>query len=85
MAVRFPAGDDLRILTEFVLQKQSIAASMAAPRMHSEGNLSLELEKNWPDQDRKRLTEFGYQVKTAGSATLSAIAKHGESLDIGMR
>ena len=72
-------------LTEFVLQNQSLAASMAAPRMHTEGNLALELEKNWPDKNRKRLTEFGYQVKTAGSATLSAIAKDGESLVTGMR
>ena len=48
-------------------------------------NLTLELEKNWPDEDRKRLTEFGYQVKTAGSATLSAIAKEGTSLVAGMR
>ena len=73
------------LLTEFVLQKQSLAASMAAPRMHTEGNLGLELEKNWPEKDRKKLTEFGYQVKTAGSATLSAIAKDGESLVTGMR
>ena len=72
-------------LTEFVLQKQSIAESMAAPRMHTEGNLALELEKNWPDQDRKRLTDFGYQVKAAGSATLSAIAKEGGRLVTGMR
>ena len=72
-------------LTEFVLQNQSLAASIAAPRMHTEGNLALELEKNWPDKNRKRLTEFGYQVKTAGSATLSAIAKDGESLVTGMR
>ena len=72
-------------LTEFVLQKQSLAASMAAPRMHTEGNLTLELEKNWPDEDRKRLTDFGYQVKTAGSATLSAIAKEDTTLKSGMR
>ena len=72
-------------LTEFVLLKQSLAKSMAAPRMHTEGNLSLELEQSWPEEDRTRLDVFGYQTKTAGSATLSAIAKEGGDLVAGMR
>ena len=72
-------------LSEFVLQKKSLSKSMAAPRMHTEGNLNLELEKNWPDEDRTRLSDFGYQTKTAGSATLSAIAKEGGAVVPSMR
>ena len=62
-------------LVEFALKNQSLAKSMAAPRIHTEGNLSVELEKNWPDKEQSKLSEFGYQVKTGSSATLSAIAK----------
>ncbi len=72
-------------LTEFVLEKNSLAKSMAAPRLHTEGNLSLELEKHWPDVDRPKFAEFGYEVKTAGSATLSAIANEDGSIVTGMR
>ncbi len=72
-------------LTEFVLQQKSLAASIAGTRIHTEGSLDLEMEKGWPDIDRERLASFGYQVKTAGSATLSAIAKEGERFVVGMR
>ncbi len=72
-------------LTEFVLSKKSLASSMAATRVHTEGNLDLEIEKAWPEVDRANLTAFGYQVKTAGNATLSAIAKEDERFVAGMR
>ncbi len=72
-------------LTEFVLQKNSLERSMAAPRVHTEGNLALELEKQWPDADRTRLAAFGYQVKTGGSATLSAVGNEDGSFVTGMR
>ncbi len=72
-------------LTEFVLQKNSLERSMAAPRVHTEGNLALELEKHWADADRTKLEEFGYQVKTAGSATLSAVANENGRLVTGLR
>ena len=72
-------------LTEFVLTKNSLEKSMTAPRLHTEGNLALELEKHWADVDRTRLAAFGYQVKTAGSATLSAVANEDGSFVAGMR
>jgi len=72
-------------LTEFALKKKSVAKSMAAPRIHTEGNLSLELEKNWPGKDQDKLSEFGYQVKTSSSATLSALAKEDGRIVAGMR
>ena len=75
----------ITFLTEFVSQRSSFAKSMAAPRLHTEGNLPLELEKHWPDADRTKLAAFGYQVKTAGSATLSAVANEDGSFVTGMR
>ena len=72
-------------LTEFLMQKQSLASSIGMQRMHTEGNLSLELEKSWPEDDRNRLTAFGYQIKTAGNATLSATATEEGRIVGGMR
>jgi len=72
-------------LTEIALKNQTLAKSMAAPRIHTEGNLSVELEKSWPGKDQAKLSEFGYQVKTGSSATLSAVAKEEDRLVAGMR
>jgi len=46
-------------VTEFALKNQSLAKFMAAPRIHTEGNLSLKLEKNWLGKEQSKLSEFG--------------------------
>ena len=72
-------------LSEFALKNQPLGKSMAAPRIHTEGNLSVELEKKWPSKDQSKLSEFGYHVKSGTSATLSAVAKEEERIVTGMR
>ncbi|MEQ2005733.1 MAG: gamma-glutamyltransferase [Limisphaerales bacterium] len=62
------------VLTHFVALGQPMEAALAAPRMHTEGNLNLELEAKWPADDVESLGKLGYKTKTAGSATLSATA-----------
>lgn len=61
-------------LTEFVALGQPMEAALAAPRLHTEGNLNLELEAKWPTNEVEALGKLGYQTKTAASATLSATA-----------
>jgi gamma-glutamyltranspeptidase/glutathione hydrolase len=62
------------VLTQYVALGGSMEHALAAPRMHTEGNLDLELEKAWPQSDFDQLGRHGYKLKTAGSATLSAVS-----------
>lgn len=61
-------------LTHYVALGQPMEAALAAPRMHTEGSLNLELEAKWPADEAESLGKLGYKTKTAGSATLSATA-----------
>jgi gamma-glutamyltranspeptidase/glutathione hydrolase len=60
-------------LTQFLIEGKSFAASMDAPRVHTEGTAALEFQKEWPTDETAALAKCGYTVKTGGSATLSAV------------
>lgn len=60
------------LLTRYVGLGESLEASIAAPRPHTEGNVNLELEPRWPAAESEALGKLGYKVKNAASATLSA-------------
>ena len=60
------------VLARYVGLGETPEAALAAPRPHTEGGLSLELEAKWPASEAESLTRLGYQVKTAPSATMSA-------------
>lgn len=60
------------VLTHYVALGQPMEAALAAPRLHTEGNLNLELEAKWPAAEVEALAKLGYKTKTAGSATMSA-------------
>lgn len=47
--------------------------ALATPRLHTEGDLALEIEPVWPAEDAAKLEAMGYRVKRAGSATVSAV------------
>ena len=64
----------LETLIQYVALSQSMAASLAAPRIHTEGDTRLGFEKNWPPSEMASLQKLGYSVKTEASATLSAVA-----------
>lgn len=59
-------------LTQFVALGRPMEAALAAPRLHTDGNPSLELEAKWPAAEVEALGRLGYKTKTAASATLSA-------------
>jgi gamma-glutamyltranspeptidase/glutathione hydrolase len=61
------------VLLALVGRGASFADALAAPRMHTEGGLSVSLERAWPDAESARLKEAGYTVTRAASAVVSAV------------
>ncbi|MDZ4287542.1 MAG: gamma-glutamyltransferase [Prosthecobacter sp.] len=74
----------LEFLTQYIIEKQSFSTSLAAPRIHTEGTKSLEFQKAWPVAEIDALAKLGYQIKTGGSATLSAVANENGKWIAGM-
>jgi gamma-glutamyltranspeptidase/glutathione hydrolase len=52
-----------------------LADAVGAPRMHTEGDKGVALEKSWPAEEVKRLKEAGYAVRVGGGASLNAIER----------
>lgn len=75
----------LGFLAAYLFRDAKPAQAMAAARMHTEGATNVELEKAWPETERQSLEQFGYKLKTASSATLSAVALEGNQLAAHMR
>jgi gamma-glutamyltranspeptidase / glutathione hydrolase len=61
------------VLAQYVGRGKAPKAAMAAPRMHTEGGLKVELEKEWPDAAAAQLQGVGYTVARAASATVSSV------------
>ena len=64
----------LETLTQFVALNRPLVAAVAAPRPHTEGTSAVELEAAWPAAERTALPSLGYKIKTAVSATVSAVS-----------
>jgi gamma-glutamyltranspeptidase/glutathione hydrolase len=64
----------LTALAQTTLLERSLEEAVAAPRAHTEGTPVVELEPSWPTAQLAALGQKGYTVKTAASATLSAVA-----------
>ena len=75
----------LEVLTQFIVLGQPLAVSLAAPRLHTEGDAAVFLEKHWPAAESKELSRFGYTVGTARSANINGIAFENGSLSPGRR
>lgn len=72
-------------LTQFVALGRDMTEAVAAPRLHTEGNATLQIEKTWPAGEVDALSRVGYQVKTGFAAVISAVSfdpKTGESSGI---
>jgi gamma-glutamyltranspeptidase/glutathione hydrolase len=72
----------LETLLQFVALNRPLEAAVAAPRPHTEGTPAIELESAWPAAELTALPSLGYKVKTAVSATVSAVSfdpRSGES------
>ncbi|HEY6168176.1 MAG TPA: gamma-glutamyltransferase, partial [Verrucomicrobiae bacterium] len=72
-------------LTQSVVLGKPLDAAMNAPRVHTEGDATLEFQKEWPSSETAALKKFGYTVKTGTAATLSAVAIEDGVLKAAMR
>jgi gamma-glutamyltranspeptidase/glutathione hydrolase len=61
------------VLAQYIGHGATAKAALAAPRVHTEGGMKVELEKTWPDANVIQLKNLGYTVARAGSATVSAV------------
>jgi gamma-glutamyltranspeptidase / glutathione hydrolase len=62
------------VLTQFVGLDASIEDAMAAPRVHTDGNLDLTVERNAPEAETEFFKMVGYNVKSGSVANAHAIA-----------
>lgn len=74
----------LEFMTQFVVRKRPFAASLTAPRLHTEGTQVVEHQKGWPQATTEALGKLGYTMKEAGSATLSGVALENGKWQAGM-
>jgi gamma-glutamyltranspeptidase/glutathione hydrolase len=71
----------LKVLTDFVALEKTMEESIAAPRLHNEGNMNVMVEHDWPASELEELKPLGYKISTGKQATISAVsfnAKTGE-------
>jgi gamma-glutamyltranspeptidase / glutathione hydrolase len=61
------------VLLQIVAHGKDLPAAVAAPRLHTEGQLALSFERHWPAEQAAALKDRGYTVTTAASATVSAV------------
>jgi gamma-glutamyltranspeptidase/glutathione hydrolase len=54
---------------------KSLTEAIKAPRVHTEGDLNLQLEASWPTAVKDRFKEAGYAVKAGTGAFASAIER----------
>ncbi len=62
------------VLAQLVGREASLEDAVAAPRLHTEGDLNVMAESTWAQLSLERLKTAGYKVKTGPVATLNAVA-----------
>jgi gamma-glutamyltranspeptidase/glutathione hydrolase len=62
------------VLAQLVGREARLDDAVAAPRLHTEGDLNVVAEAAWPKPSLDRLKEAGYSVKTGAVAALNAVA-----------
>jgi gamma-glutamyltranspeptidase / glutathione hydrolase len=61
-------------LAHLVGREARLEDAVAAPRLHTEGDLNVTAEATWPKASLDRLKQAGYKVKTGAVAALNAVA-----------
>jgi gamma-glutamyltranspeptidase / glutathione hydrolase len=49
--------------------------AVAAPRLHTEGDLTLTLEPGWSEQDTEYFKKLGYTMRTGSHAIVHAASR----------
>ncbi len=64
----------LEVLLQKVALKKPLREAMTAPRMHTEGTMTLSLQPSTAEGERNGLKDIGYTVESGGGARISAVA-----------
>ncbi len=64
----------LECLVQHVAFGQPMERAVASLRAHTEGTPTVELEPKWPNEESAALGKLGYTMKSAASATVSAVS-----------
>jgi len=67
------------VLAAYVGRQLSLEEAIAAPRLHTEGDLRLTLERGWPAPDADYLRKVGFTVAQGPSAVVHAVARDPKS------
>jgi len=62
------------LLARFVGVGGSIEEAVAEPRVHTDGNLGLTMERKWPESETQYLREAGFDVKLGNNANVHALS-----------
>lgn len=62
------------VLTHYTGLDSSLETAIAAPRLQTEGDLKLALEKEWPSDEVEYLKTLGYTIQNAPGAVVSAVS-----------
>ncbi len=63
------------VLLARIGEGRSLTDAVAAPRLHTEGDRRVAMERSWPARDIKLLQDCGYTVRNGGGAVLNAIER----------
>lgn len=71
------------VLAQYVGRGRTEKEAVAAPRIHTEGGMKVELEKEWPENAAAQVQAVGYTVARATSAVVSAVWRDAASGAVG--
>jgi gamma-glutamyltranspeptidase/glutathione hydrolase len=63
-----------QVLVQYIGRGASLTDAVAAPRLHTEGDLNLTVESKWPEAEVSYLNKVGYAVKNGPSAVVDAVS-----------
>lgn len=61
------------VLLQYVAHGLSLAEAIAAPRLHTEGDLNVLVEKHWPREQIEQWKKVGYTISIGASARISGV------------
>lgn len=70
------------VLLEYVGRSLSLEDAVAAPRLHTEGDLHVLVEKSWPKEQIEQWKKIGYTVAIGTHARVSAVSFDPKSKDV---
>jgi gamma-glutamyltranspeptidase/glutathione hydrolase len=62
------------VLLQYVARSLSLKEAVDAPRLHTEGDLNMLVEKHWPKEQIEPWKKVGYTVSVGASARISAVS-----------